>query len=92
MSVSIYTCLRLAVPWSQAQRQRNGVVWLVLVSALEGEASKISTESLVQMSVLSTVTMENSVSNMVAWGCGIQSCSCACFDLHSSSFNLLPPI
>lgn len=68
-SVSIYTCL-LDEWWNtfssalgQAQSQRNGSC-LVLVSLFEGEASKISTESLVQMPVLSMVTMENSVSNM----------------------------
>lgn len=81
------------VPWSQAQRQSNRELFAGAgCQLLEGKASKTSTESLVQMSVLSMATMENSVSKMVAWGCRIQSVDVFCVDLHSSSFNLLPPI
>ena len=68
------------MPWSQAQRQSNGELFAGAGCQLfEGEASKISTESLVQMSVLSMVTMENSVSKMVAWGVQNPVCSCALF-------------
>ena len=68
------------VPWSQAKRQSNGELFAGAGCQLfEGEASKISTESLVQMSVLSMVTMENSVSKMVAWGVQNPVCSCALF-------------
>ena len=81
------------VRWRQAQRQSNRELSAGAgCQLLEGKASKTSTESLVQTSVLFMVTVENSVSKMVAWGCRIQSVDVFCFDLHSSSFNLLPPI
>ena len=60
------------MPWRQAQRQSNRELSAGAgCQLLEGNASKRSTESLVQKSVLSMVTMENSVSKW--WPGGAES-------------------